>query len=58
MAIITLPPWFDENAPQWAKDTVIYIGTIWNQGAYGLTYGEIFMAVVIVLIALSQSPHR
>lgn len=52
MAIITLPPWFDENAPQWAKDTAIYIGTIWNQGAYGLTYGEIFTAVVIVLIAL------
>jgi len=52
LAIITLPPWFDENAPQWAKDTAIYIGTIWNQGAYGLTYGEIFTAVVIVLIAL------
>lgn len=52
MAIITLPTWFDENAPHWAKDTVIYIGTIWNQGAYGLTYGEIFTSVVIVLIAL------
>ena len=52
MAIITLPSWFDDNAPQWAIDTVIYIGTIWNQGAYGLTYGEIFTSVVIVLIAL------
>ena len=52
MAIITLPAWFDANAPQWAKDSVVYVATIWNEGAYGLTYGEIITATAIVLVAL------
>lgn len=52
LAIITLPPWFDENAPQWAKDTAIYVASVWNEGAYGLTYGEIITSVLIVMIAL------
>ena len=52
MAIITLPTWIDENAPQWAKDTIVYVATIWNQGAYGLTYGEIITAAAIMVVAL------
>jgi MscS family membrane protein len=44
--------WFNQTAPQWAKDTVTYIATIWTQGDYGLTYGEIITAVIIVMIAL------
>jgi len=44
--------WFDQTAPQWAKDTVAYAATVWNQGDYGLTYGEIITAVIIVVIAL------
>ncbi|KCZ85740.1 small conductance mechanosensitive ion channel (MscS) family protein [Hyphomonas adhaerens MHS-3] len=44
--------WFDQNAPQWARDAASYIATIWNQGNYGLTYGEIITAVLIVVIAL------
>ena len=44
--------WFDQNAPQWAQDTASYIASVWNQGDYGLTYGEIIMAVFIVMVAL------
>ena len=48
----SLSGWFDHNAPQWAKDAASYVATVWNQGDYGLTYGEIFTAVLIVVIAL------
>jgi MscS family membrane protein len=44
--------WFDQNAPLWARDAAGYIATVWNQGDYGLTYGEIFTAVLIVAVAL------
>lgn len=44
--------WFNENAPEWVRDTVSGIAGIWNEGAYGLTYGEIITAVGIILIAL------
>ena len=44
--------WFDQNAPQWAQDTASYIASVWNQGDYGLTYGEIITAVFIVMVAL------
>ena len=48
----SISSWFDQNAPQWAQDSASYIATVWNQGDYGLTYGEIITAVVIVVIAL------
>lgn len=49
----SLGGWFDENAPQWARDAASYIATIWNEGDYGLTYGEIITSVIIVLIAIA-----
>ncbi len=48
----SISSWFDQNAPQWAQKAVNYIATVWNQGDYGLTYGEIITAVLIVVIAL------
>ena len=44
--------WFDQNAPQWAREAALYIATVWNEGDYGLTYGEIITSVVIIVIAL------
>lgn len=44
--------WFDGNAPQWAKDALAYLDSIWHEGAYGLTYGQIITIVGIVLFSL------
>lgn len=44
--------WFERNSPDWIKETYISIAAVWNEGAYGLTYGEITIAVGIILIAL------
>ncbi|MEM9738695.1 MAG: mechanosensitive ion channel domain-containing protein [Pseudomonadota bacterium] len=44
--------WIDANAPGWASDAWNYLLGIWNEGALGLTYGEIIMAVGIILLAL------
>lgn len=52
MAIPNISTWFDQNAPDWAKEAASYVATIWNEGAYGLTYGEIVTAVIIIMIAL------
>jgi MscS family membrane protein len=44
--------WFDQNAPQWARDAWAYLASIWYEGAYGLTYGQIITIVGIVLFSL------
>lgn len=44
--------WFDQNAPQWARDASAYLSSIWYEGAYGLTYGQIITIVGIVLFSL------
>ena len=43
---------FDQNAPQWARDSWAYLLAIWDEGAYGLTYGQITTMVGIILLAL------
>ena len=52
MALTQSSSWFEQNAPDWARESATFIGNIWNDGAYGLTYGEITIAVVIIMIAL------
>ena len=52
MALTRSSSWFEQNAPDWARESATFIGNIWNDGAYGLTYGEITIAVVIITIAL------
>ncbi len=47
-----VPGWIEDNLPQWATDAYLYMLDIWNEGALGLTYGEIIMAVGILFIAL------
>lgn len=44
--------WIEANLPGWAGDGWAYLLGIWNEGALGLTYGEIIMAVGILLFAL------
>ncbi len=44
--------WFNQNAPAWAKDSLAYLQSIWNEGAYGLTYGQIITIVAVILFSL------
>ena len=38
--------------PGWAQDGLNYLKAIWDQGAFGLTYGDIIIAAGILLFAL------
>jgi len=49
----SLETWLDQNAPQSVKDAAIYIASIWNEGAYGLTFGEIVISVLILMVAIA-----
>ncbi|MEQ9507178.1 MAG: mechanosensitive ion channel family protein [Hyphomonas sp.] len=44
--------WLGRNSPDWAKDAYTYLASIWSEGAYGFTYGQIIVAVGIIMIAL------
>jgi MscS family membrane protein len=48
----TITVWWAENAPDWAQDALTYIRSIWNEGAYGLTYGEIITVTGVISFAL------
>lgn len=52
LALSSLSAWFDQTAPQWLRNASAYIASIWNEGAYGLTFGEIVISVIIICIAL------
>lgn len=43
-----LGSWWSRNAPGWATDATDYIGSIWNEGAYGLTFGQIITVFLIM----------
>ena len=47
-----LPGWAEEHLPPWAREGLDYIASIWNEGAYGFTYGQIFIITGIVLLSL------
>lgn len=56
---MTAPPvmnelgnWWNRNAPGWASDVTDYIGRIWNEGAYGLTFGQIITVFFIMSFAI------
>lgn len=57
--MMTAPPvvnelgnWWDRNAPNWATNATDYIGSIWNEGAYGLTFGQIITVFLIMGFAI------
>lgn len=41
------------SLPTWAQDSVQYIAQVWDQGAYGFTFGQIVTIVAIILFSLS-----
>lgn len=49
---VDLAALWDANAPAWAKDAADYLASIWDEGAYGLTYGEIITVTLIMSVAL------
>ncbi len=51
-ATVALPDWLEATLPDWLNDGLRYLLGIWNEGALGLTYGEIILATGIMLIAL------
>lgn len=51
-AAAELPGWLSDNLPSWAQDGLASLLSIWNQGALGLTYGQIITATGIMLLAL------
>lgn len=57
--MMTAPPvvdeignWWQRNAPAWASDATSYVAGIWNEGAYGLTFGQIITVTLIMGIAI------
>ena len=50
--LANLTAWWEANAPDWAADSLAYVRSIWHEGAYGLTYGEIITAVGVLCFAL------
>ncbi|MGA1341877.1 MAG: mechanosensitive ion channel family protein [Hyphomonas sp.] len=52
LLVKNITDWWTENAPGWAHEPFAYIGSIWNEGAYGLTYGEIITVTGILVLAL------
>ena len=49
---VELPGWIRDNFPDWAQQGLEGLIGIWNQGALGLTYGQIIIATGIMLLAL------
>ena len=43
--------WIDQM-PSWAQDFYTFLAGYWNEGVFGLTYGEILVAIGIMLLAL------
>jgi len=52
LLVKNITDWWTENAPGWAHEPFAYIGSIWDEGAYGLTYGEIITVTGILVLAL------
>ena len=47
-----LPVVLTSNLPDWAQTAVEYVSRIWNEGAYGFTYGQIVTILSILLFSL------
>lgn len=50
--VTEIESWWHRNAPGWATDATDYIGAIWNEGAYGLTFGQIILVFLIMSVAI------
>ena len=52
LLVKTINDWWTANAPTWAKESINHVRSIWHEGAYGLTYGEIITVTGILVVAL------
>jgi MscS family membrane protein len=52
LLVKNITDWWTENAPVWTQEPIAYIRSIWHEGAYGLTYGEIITVTAILALAL------
>ena len=50
--VAAIPDWMSDNLPDWALNGINYVAQIWNEGAYGFTYGQIATIVGILLFSL------
>ena len=48
----SLPGWVTSTLPDWAQDAILYLARVWNQGAYGFTFGQIITIVAILFFSL------
>ena len=48
----SLPGWMSSTLPNWAQDAILYLAHVWNQGAYGFTFGQIITIVAILVFSL------
>lgn len=44
--------WWQQNAPEWASNATAYVAAVWNEGAYGLTFGQIILVFLIMSVAI------
>ena len=55
MTVTTLPqelPDWAASLPDWGQNAYLYMSELWVRGVFGLTYGQIFTAIGILLVAL------
>ncbi len=49
---VILPTWITDYAPDWAVENFQRLVDIWDEGAYGFTYGQIATVVGVILLSL------
>ena len=49
--VLTEPEWVD-RLPAWGRDFYDYVSFLWEEGVFGLSYGEMLSAIAIILISL------
>ena len=50
--VTEIDSWWQQNAPEWASNATAYIASVWNEGAYGLTFGQIILVFLIMSLAI------
>ena len=48
---ISHPAWV-ENLPSWAPDAWDYTAVLWEEGVFGIAYGQIILAILVVLLSV------
>ncbi|MAP94603.1 MAG: mechanosensitive ion channel protein MscS [Ponticaulis sp.] len=46
----TVPDWV-ETLPDWGQNFYSYVASLWEEGVFGLSYGEVMTAIGVILLA-------